>query len=601
MQQQGIDKKKVFKLIKNDDYKEFHDRLLRGEDIYEKKFRRIRDSRLVAKMELPRYSSVAQHGNDPDNLKDSTRSRYQSTLLKAIGDSIMRDLMASNPRFEWSANDKVGVSMKRAYDDILTKAYSYAGTARARNKAYHHLVFSGTAIIQTYSSVAREERISANGVKKSITQGRIISFNVYDPLMTILDWNADSSNVDGTSEFIIVGLGRFRKEQLVRMFPECDLSALPDMNNDLNSQYVVNNTGYTNANSSSTNRNMLRLSAGEKATAGFDLFEYYTRDGYRKVMIRDYGHVGSYVNSNGVSGKIPFIVAPLFYDEDTPYGMSLYEMIQQPLDVIATAINHIADNNSITVRSPLFTFKGLLPKGFTIEDSTFYDIVALDVDAMSIGGTLNTYDIQKMISRLTYPEVTQGALFLVNMAFDDIWYATGMNKTSLGGIQEKQIRVAGAAEMMSQGSLRSSSVIISNNEVYLMNPLVKQYAQMMSEHYDDFHEFKANGIDKELVDEIQQHIRVVNGSYLPADQYNEMQKTQVLYQIGSQQATVDQTAILTDFLKAHGITYPERYYRDPITTLTAEQATRLDEIMRTQGIEAVKQVLEHYLGGKNEK
>jgi hypothetical protein len=322
------------------------------------------------------------------------------------------------------------------------------------------------------------------------------------------------------------------------------------------------------------------------------LYEYYERDGKRHVIILGYGIVETTINTNGVFGQIPFIVCPLFFDEDTPYGMSLYEVLQPSLNIVSTAINQIADNTSISIKSPMFTFKDVLPSGFSLADSSFYDVVPLDIDSMRIDGNLSTLDVRKFIGRLEFKEVTEGAMFLLNSALDNIWYVTGLNAMSLGGIQDKQVRVSGAADMMQQNSVRSSNIIVKNIETYFMNPLTRQLAHMFVMYYEDFGEFQQYEIPKETAENVQNNVRVVNGSYLPADQYNEMQRTDALLNLAMQSATMDQVEIRVDWLKARGVVYPERYFKDPLSTLEESQMVAVVSLMRDKSPEVVQQMFE---------
>lgn len=569
----------------------FEGYLKKGVEKHSKKLMRIEHSRLVAKQELvnDNRGGVNDYGNDYNQTKTNTRSRYQTTIFGAICDKLYRDITFKPMRFEYGANNSVGVKIKRAFDTILTKAYSYSETDKVKNMALYHFIYSGCMITQTYTKMAEDEYIMPDGELKKVVSGRIVSYRSYDPLTTVLDWQAIPSDVSGTSRFAIVYIGNVSKEYIGKEYGEEALAKIKDGVDSY--QYGSILTMAKRRTESSAGMNV--------STDGIPIFEFYLTDGYRYVIANG-KVISAEPNSNGIIGRIPIEVTPLFLDPDTPYGVGLYDRLQASIDIINTSVNQIADNNSITIKSPTFVFKKLLPKGFSLTDTSFRDLVELDVDKLRIGGKLPTLDINNMITRLTFKEVTEGAMFLMSNAKDDVWYLSGMNPTSLGGMQEKQIRVSGVADMMNENSLRKSSIIASNLETCFMNPTTKQFARIFLMNYDSFLEFKQNGVEEKDVALFQQNIRVVNGSYLPSDQMTEMQRTDALLQAAMNNPSMDQVEVLIDWLTARGITYPERYFRDPLTMLEQDQATRLLEIAQQGNVQGLMDALQNAAAPKEE-
>jgi len=570
---------------------EFETRLRLGCTRHAKKYARILESRRVAKMELIEFQNDEQdHGNDPTQEKEGTRSKYQSTLFKAIGDSIIRDITAKPMRYEWGANNNEGIKVKRAFDKILTKAYSYTGTDKEKLSSFYHLIYSSCSIIEPYSEKKSRKIIKQDGTIDILPSGRVVSFRSYDPLFTVLDWNSDPFDVAGTSQFAIVYIGKFTKESLEALYGKKAVKALPDTPVD---EYgSIRGAG----NSLETMKDNLHNSAGHTTITGFPVYEYYTLGGKRYTIARGYGVIQESINSNGAYDELPLLVTPMFIDPDSPYGISLYETLQQALDVVSTSINHIADTNNLSIKSPTFIYKGLLTKtDFTLKDSLPTDIVELDVSGMLLAGVTSIPRIEDTISRINFKEVTEGSMFLMKNSLDHIWMMTGKSPTDLGGIQDKQIRVSGVADMTQASSLRSSSMITSNLESYMLNPLTQTFARMFAMYWEDFPEFKALGIDEKDIKNIQQNIRVVNGSYLPSDQFNEMQRTDALlnYQMTTRSQSIDATQVFMEWATARGETSPERFLVDPLTTMTREQTLRLAQIIQQGNInQFVAQVMQ---------
>jgi len=550
-------------------YKSFITRLNLAETKYSKKFRRIKESRQVAKLELVNdvTDDGQKWGNDRNREKEGTRSRYQSTIFKAIGDSILTDITSRPMRFEWGGNDNEGLKMKRAYDLELTRSYAYSETDKAKIITLNDLIYSSCSIIQPYSEIPRKEFLNPKTGKVEIfPSSRIVSYRAYDPLTTILDWNSNPADVTNTSQFAIVYIGLFRKDELTKRYGAEAVSELPDELDDQSTNFGTNILV--------RNKRELEENAGTSNLGGFHLYEYYLTDGYRYTIIEGYGVIDKSPNSSGAFGKIPLLVTPLFIDRDTPYGMSLYETLQQAIDLVNASINQIADVNARSIKSPTFALKGLLATDeLSLTDTNATDIKELDVNAIMVNGGNNIPSVQDLIGRIEWREVTDGAMFLMKNGLEHIWMLTGKNPTALGGIQDKQIRVAGASNMMQQGALRSSSIIANALETYFLNPLTQSFAEMFAIYYDDFPALKGNGITREMAMNIPKHIRVVNGSYLPADQYNEMQRTDALlqYMLTTQTQGIDAVAVFREWMSARGEPLPERFLVDPMTTLAYSQ------------------------------
>lgn len=569
-------------------YAEFTSRLALGEDHYAKKFQRIKESRQVAKLELVNDTTDDKqyYGNDKNREKESSRSRYQSTIFKAVGDSILTDITSRPMRFEWGANDNTGVRIKRAYDLELTRAYAYSETDKSKIISLNDLIYSSCSIIQPYSEIPKKEYLDPKTKKiKTMPSGRIVSYRAYDPLTTILDWNANPADVTNTSQFAIIYIGKMVRDEIKKQYGDESVVGLPEK--------VEDAAGY-GTNILVTNKTELENNAGTQNVTGYHIYEYYKTDGYRYTIAEGYGVIDTSPNSSGAYGKIPLLVTPLFIDRDTPYGMSLYETLQQSIDLVNASINQIADVNARSIKSPTFALKGLLNANeLSLTDSNATDIKELDINSLMISGANNIPSVRDLIGRVEFKEVTDGAMFLMKNGLEHIWMLTGKNPTALGGIQDKQIRVSGASDMMQEGALRSSSIIANALETYMLNPLTQSFAEMFAIYYDDFPALKKNKITREMAMDIQKHIRVVNGSYLPADQYTEMQRTDALleYQLQTGSQSIDAVAVFKEWAAARGEPIPERFLVDPMTTLSQSQHVAVLQLLDQLGEAGTKDQL----------
>ena len=546
----------------------YRQRLQRGQEIHQKKFNEIKEARQALKQRMPDSSIVKlgssgrKSGNDKFNQK-AKKSKYMFPIYTAVAEKIKQDLTASPFRFQWEGNTAPGVDIKDAFENILLKIFTYDNSARDIATGLSHAVVSGTMITQTTTRKEYRRRIKPDSTIDSIPVGRTIPIIPYDPLTVILDWNAEPSKVAETSDFIIVTIGvrslDFVKKQWGEELAEAVKPKTPSE--------VIDN-----------HKRVLEQEAGTNKTVYADsvvLREYYTADGYRHVIANDEVLLESSIVSNGMVDRIPFDIAPIWDDPDSVYGMTLWNLLEPSIQVINTALNQILDSNALNAKMPFFTFKGALKgAGLTLNDFSSNEIIELDPKSVanySSTGSSSALDIQKMITKLQFPDITQAGIFLFETALKAIWFVTGLNPESLGGIQEKQIRNEMVAGMIQQSALRNSSKIVQHLENNFMNPTCWHLVDIFEMYYDDFPEFAKAEIPREFLKSLKE-IRVVNGSYLPADKSSQMEKAQVLLQRASMNGSYDHIKVEENFLKQVGFRDPERWFR-PAEEMLQEQET----------------------------
>jgi len=551
----------------------YRQRLQRGQEIHRKKFTEIKEARQALKQRMP-DSSITKlasnnmiSGNDKYGSKTAKKSKYMFPIYTAVAEKIKQDLTASPFRFQWEGNTADGVDIKEAFDNIFLKVFTYDNSAQDISIGLNHAVVSGTMITQTMTRKEYRRRIKPDSTIDSIPVGRTIPIIAYDPLTVILDWNAQPNKIAETSDFIIVTLGKRSLDYVKKQWSE----KVEEVQTLISSETIDNY------------KQVLEQEAGSNRNTYSDsvmLREYYTADGYRHVIANDTVLLETSIVSNGMLDRIPFDVAPIWDDPDSIYGMTLWNLLEPTVQVINTALNQILDSNALNAKMPFFTFKGTLKgAGLTLNDFKANEIVELDPKVLAtfnVSGGSSKFAIQDMITKLQFPDITQAGVFLFETALKAIWFVTGLNPESLGGIQEKQIRNEMVAGMIQQSALRSSSKIVKNLELGFMNPTCWHLVDIFEMYYDDFPEFAQAGIPREFLKNLKD-IRVVNGSYLPADKNSQMEKAQVLLQRAMVNQTYDQIKVESNFLKQVGFADPERWYRIPEELMEEQEAMRVME------------------------
>ena len=551
----------------------YRQRLKRGQEVHSKKFTEIKEARQALKQRMP-DSSVTKlasnnnySGNDKNGSKSAKKSKYMFPIYTAVAEKIKQDLTASPFRFQWEGNTPEGVDIKEAFDNIFLKMFTYDNSAKDISIGLNHAVVSGTMITQTMTRKEYRRRIKPNGEIDSIPIGRTIPIRAYDPLTVILDWNAIPNKIAETSDFIIVTLGERSLEYVKRQWKEKaeEVQAL------IASEDIDNH------------KRILEQEAGSAKNSYSDsvmLREYYTADGYRHVIANDMVLLETSVVSNGMVDRIPFDVAPIWDDPDSVYGMTLWNLLEPSIQVLNTSLNQILDSNALNAKMPFFTFKGTLKtSGMTLNDFKANEIIELDPKVLAtfnVSGGSSRFAIQDMIAKLQFPDITQAGVFLFETSLKAIWFVTGLNPESLGGIQEKQIRNEMVAGMIQQSALRSSSKIVQNLELGFMNPTCWHLVDIFEMYYDDFPEFAKAGIPKEFLKNLKE-IRVVNGSYLPADKNSQMEKAVFLSQRAMVNQTYDQEKVEINLLKNAGEADPQRWFRTPEELMQEQGAMRVME------------------------
>jgi len=305
------------------------------------------------------------------------------------------------------------------------------------------------------------------------------------------------------------------------------------------------------------------------------------------------------INTNGVADRIPLNVTQCFIDTESPYGTSLYYKLEPAIEVLSVVMNQIIDANKLNLGLPIISASGILSiDKLTTGEAGSLNVVEADVSQF-ISERGQIPDLNNLLMRFQFPDITQAGMFMYEQAMQHIWFLTGLNPTALSGQQEKQIRVSGVADMVQGSSLRSDSQIVINLEKSFMNPTCWDMLNIYDIYYNDFPTFKTAEIPREFMEDIK-NVRVVNGSYLPADDLTRGQKMDVLLQmLYSGMQSLDGIKIINEKLRAMGFD-PEVWLRPPEELYAQDQLLKLVELVRAgedgQAIASLGQMAQQ--GGK---
>jgi len=565
---------------------EYQDRIKTAEKKHENKFKSIRDARELVKQILPEFSkrTLMSNGENKGNSSPTIRSAYCPPIIIAINNKISQELTSMPMRFEYEANTNKGVDTAGAFMKIIQRTYSQTGNVLEYLTGIEYLLGSGTLIAQPYTDIITTDVFDegknpdqagpGEEVIHKLVGGRSVGYKVYDPQVALIDWRASPSNPAGTAEWIVVTIG-LRSPAWIKKEYDIDVKITSEMSYGTKAATILQIDEY---------KRTLEEKAGLENNTGIMVREYYTNDGYVYHILDD-GYVArKHINSAAYKG-IPFVICPCVFDPDSPYGIPMPEHLRPSIELVATAINLVADNTAAKNKLPWFYPSGL------VDDSTIRtissgssnkinDLVPINLGALASSvGAFSAGSIKDLIQKPEIQEVTAGAQFLFNEGMNNIWLVTGLNPTSVAGVQDKQVRIQGVADMINNAALRNSSKIVVNIESYFLNPLTRFFQMMYYSYYKDFPEFtnidgKNNNITRDMVRSIKD-IRVVNGSYLPSDQMTREQKASFIYDMAMRNATLDPSKATEYLFEAMGINM-KRFERNPMELL--DEAT-LDSIL----------------------
>jgi len=565
---------------------DYNYRWTEGQNKFSRKYDEIMESRLIMKNLLPStwFSDIVhtrEVGNDPTGEILATRSQAIYPIASAIAEKLRTDLKANDATFEIVGNDLEGTKTAEGMEKIMRNTYTLTNTRKRYMHGLDHLVLSGTMLAQPRCELLEEITHGQNDTEIKSELGRSLTFTLYDPLTSMIDWNANPMDVQDTATWAIVTIGRFSKDTLEETWGiEIEGHDDFDAAGNMTGSYAMVDQ----------HKIALEGAAGLELSTGLVVREYYLNNGKRYVVLQDSFILDEAMVVGSVKGQIPIMVTPFIADPDSVYGTTLPRFLETPLQITSTVLNQVGDLNALKTNMPMITFKGMIDGGAmgmaleTMEPGTILELNVPKDARFASGGVNMDMDINKAIGRPPIEEISQGASWLFEKAMESIWYLTGLSPTSLGGFQEKQIRIESVADMINQSSLRNSSALVMNLEANFYNPMTRAFVRFMGIYYEGFPELKSGDIAQESLANMRS-IRIANGSYLPADKLQEQAINEYMYQLFlGNPSVLDGTKIMNNLIESMG-RVPARYMRDPLETMLQDQAVNLQQAITQMGEE----------------
>ena len=495
----------------------------------------LREARQAYKQIMPGSMIDATVG-DSTNASAILHPQFRYMVKKFI-----EDLTSLPVRFEYASNTKEGEVARTEAEAKLRGILGMSHITSRLGKLYNHCVVDGLGVVQSTTDFLSDEIIDPEGKSYPHNQRRIVDLSVYDPIKTYLDPNCDGTDIVGTSAYIIVTIGIYDEFWVGENFPEYLGADTNGKGKDLGK------TAW--ADDGEDEMNELDSGVNRSSQDKYKVREYYTADGFFYTVINDEWISEPSIVVNGISNRIPFNIVATIPDVDNPMGESMFGYLKTPLAMASKALNMIADATEMNVRMPFFTFQG----------SGLDDINMADLDDSAIYLVKKVQDVKSvhdMFYRPTVPEVTQGASILLNEGSQMMYMLTGTNPTAISGEQTPQIKTNGVAEMLERAGMRSNNAFARKIE-QILNGILWDFYRVFFIYYHDFN-FPEELVTQEFFVDFD-NIRVVPGSYLPEDKLSRLAKAQEVLRLAQLNPDgFELTVVYSDFLKALGVTVPDR-------------------------------------------
>ncbi len=551
----------------------FKNRVQKGTETYKSTWRAIYYSKKAFQQVMPDDLEGVANNTQEDG---DVVSRFVFPGQTFIGKKMMEDLTALPFRFETIGNNPMGHAGSRGVQHKLKQIYSRVGMMRKVVHNMYNFVVGGTSIVEPITYRDRYTQIKkVNSENKpwdletdEMSSSRVIDIKTYDPMMTILDWNADPADIERTSRFIITAEGFYSQDEIAEMWSESVAEKVAEGG-------IV---GDWKLFSEFENSELKTLKKNLQEMVGFkvDLVDspgvyaytkYFTGDGLVHEFIGGY-YIGSNVVNNRIADRIPFVITPSFPHPDNPFGVTLWDYLKVAIQIASNAVNTIVDATEDNRSMPWVVDNELAMDGLTLEELKDRDFIGV-----SGGAGFEQLDLNKAIYKLESDEVTEGTRFMYSIGNEMMYLLAGSNPMEFG-VQEKQLRTKGASEMMHSSMVRSDSDMSKKYESGMVNPLTWCIIRIMYSYYDDFG-FDPEVIPKEALKNPEM-IRVVPGSYLPEDRFTRIGRAvEVVKRSMSNPRSYELSEVEFDYLEALGVPDPHRLVKSGPEILREQLATAI--------------------------
>lgn len=520
--------------------RQYADKINAADDNMAGYYQKVRDARDAFRQVIPDSMKKQTTERDKGTGNSQTNATASAILHPAFTITAKKTIESFSAlpfRFDIAANDALGVQQKKVIDRKLKSIYTRQNVTSEMFLGYFFNVINGLSISQT-KTFKKARRIvkpeidpETNTFKEeSLNEDRVISIICYDPLTSLLDCSAKTGDITETSEFAVI-TDRYITARDSEEYYAFQSSKMMDIH-----------------------KRALYADHGIEYDKFVPVREYYDRSGYYAVIVGDSKIIEISRVSNGTVGRIPLNIAPIWTDPDSPTrSTTLWEHMRRMVALASRGLNLICDNVALNNNSPFFALTGSgLEDNATLDEFEPREIVQLSPTGKS-------GDIRGQITRFTFQEVTAGTQTMMEQGQTLAFMLAGTSPINFG-IQDKQIRVSGAADMISSATVRPDSDVARKMEVGFMNPTTWDIVQIFYLYYDDFG-FNEDELPKEFLKELK-HIRVVPGSYLPEDAMTRLQRAAaIVNRATTNPEAYKQVDVEEEFLDALGVVMPEQFIK----------------------------------------
>lgn len=491
----------------------YNSRLQRGLSTFDEKFKAMD------------YSVQAKAGQMPDDIKaqsSDTKNEFSNMFilpsLTIINQQLSKEVSMRTPQPEIRGNTMRGEVVRNEFEEQLKQFLSFHNFGYKSKIGYNFGFDKGTIVQRTrFRNIKETYAPLDNGDEQPpLIVGGTVDFDYYDPQGTIIDPEASPFDIAHTAAWGIVTLGFFTKEAIERTFRV----SLDDLRNK-------NAASFSSAGAYTGNENDSRIVAQEVLAGKDDSTE--ERIAVRLYNIRTTGRIytiagdGVIVDEDivdtGALNTLAFNVCPPRPDPLSPYGITNWEIIKHVVAMASRAINQILDNNDLNNGFPLVALAGTTALTSQIgSGDNMYSVLELNDPT---GGEIQ--DVRQLIQKIQFPEVSNGASFLLNFANQLISLLTGVTTASMG-VQAKQMRTEAEAGIYQQAIITNSSELVLSIENSHINPVIWDILRIFRRHFDSFN-FKE--VTREDLYNIK-NIHVVNGSTLAIDKISRQEMLNVI-------------------------------------------------------------------------
>jgi hypothetical protein len=526
---------------------------------------RIAANTFREKYEAMHNSNVAFHQKIPKDIinaasrqnSDSNANKFLMPWLAIIVKQLKKEMTVNMPSFNLKGNNEAGKQVVDEFNRSLAEIFSYQNFGFKMKFAYDFGGIKGTIVEETVFEKMTEEYFDVNGEIKKDVLGGAVDFMFYDPMLVLPDPDASPMDFQGTAKWCIVTKGFYSSDCIEEQY-------------GIKVQGKASGSGYI-ADQDLDKFDEMNLSGVDPVAANLVTVRYYyLTDGYVYTVVADTYVVERRMNFTRTVGKIPINFAPLVPDPDCVFGLTFWEIIRWCVAMASKAMNQIADNNEFNNEFPIAVLRGanleLMQQGSDNDGVKFLEINPLGERS----------SIQDIVHKFHFPEVTNGATFMLEVANQMINLLTGISPASMG-VQAKQMRTTAEANIYQQAILTNSSEVVINVETSLINPMVWDVLRIFSRHPG---EFKFEHVDSGFLKNFK-NVHVANGSMLEQDRIKRQDFLAYLLQRAQMNPMIfDQMKIEEFGLRTFGEPNPQSWLRTPEQVAQQQAAMQKEAMMR---------------------